>query len=327
MTRSRLLAVLASLALAAAVAFGLHPNAAYAADPVVTGIEVQAPEHVTIGDRFRFVIRLEADRGTVVSLAPGGLPEALSRTSDIETQTRNLSSGRQELTVSFEAAAFVVGDLQLPPLLLRYRNADGATGEIETAATRLVVESVLPESGSLAPRDLKPQAEIGAPGPGALARVLVALAIALLIVVGLIVWRWRRIQARPVVEPALEPAPLGPEDRARRVLDGGSALLAQGEYAAYYSTLASAVRNYLTERYEFPAFALTTTEMQERMVRQGMDRWQARLVAGLLNQCDAVVFAQYRPAPERADADLTAAYEIVEMSRPGEPEREEVVVS
>ena len=47
-------------------------------------------------------------------------------------------------------------------------------------------------------------------------------------------------------------------------------------------------------------------------------------MAGLLNQCDAVVFAQYRPAPDRADADLTAAYEIVEMSRA--VEREEAPV-
>jgi hypothetical protein len=31
-----------------------------------------------------------------------------------------------------------------------------------------------------------------------------------------------------------------------------------------------------------------------------------------------VVYAQYRPAAERADADLTAAYEVVEMSRPVE---------
>ncbi len=59
------------------------------------------------------------------------------------------------------------------------------------------------------------------------------------------------------------------------------------------------------------------------MLKRGLDRWQVRVASGLLEQCDAVVYAQYRPAPERADADLTAAYEIVEMSRP-EPEPEEV---
>jgi hypothetical protein len=41
-------------------------------------------------------------------------------------------------------------------------------------------------------------------------------------------------------------------------------------------------------------------------------------VGGLLEQCDAVVFAGYRPALERAELDLTAAFEVVEMSRPDE---------
>jgi hypothetical protein len=61
----------------------------------------------------------------------------------------------------------------------------------------------------------------------------------------------------------------------------------------------------------------------------GHDRWQVRVAGGLLTQCDAVVYARYRPAAERADADLTAAYEIVEMSRPEERAAapEEVAVS
>ena len=102
------------------------------------------------------------------------------------------------------------------------------------------------------------------------------------------------------------------------MLDKAGAAFAQdADYVAYYSTLANTLREYLTARFGFPAFALTTTEMQDQMVRRGMDRWQARIVGGLLNQCDAVVYARYRPAAERADADLTAAYEIVEMSPAG----------
>ncbi len=130
---------------------------------------------------------------------------------------------------------------------------------------------------------------------------------------------------REVVEP--EPEPLGPEDAARRALDvAGAGFVADGDYEAYYGRLSTTVRNYLTQRFEFPAFALTTLELQARMTSRGMDRWQARLAGGLLDQCDAVVFARYRPAAERADADLTAAYEIVEMSRPA-PDPEGVLAS
>jgi hypothetical protein len=291
---------------------------ASAADPVVTDLEVDASEQLTVGDRFRYVIRVEVDNGTTITVAPAGLPEVLSQTRRIETQTRSLGAGRSELTVALEVAAFLPGPLDLPPIKLRARGPGGATIDIETPPSRVVVGSVLPADGALTPRDLKPQAEIGTSTPAALYAGLVALTIALLLVVALIVWRTRRL-ARPA-PAAVAPEPVvAAEDRARSGLDGAAPLLHRGDYDAYYSTISVTVRSYLTERFEFPAFALTTTELQERMVRSGMDRWQARLVAGLLNQCDAVVFAQYRPAPERADADLTAAYEIVEMSRPAAP--------
>jgi hypothetical protein len=305
--------VIALLIAVGGATWNLHQTEA--ADPVVTDLEVEAPEQLTVGDRFRYVITIEADSGTTVAVAPAGLPEVLSQTRRVETESRGLGGGRSELAVTLEVAAFLPGPLDLPPIKLRARSPGGATVDIETPPSRVVIGSVLPADGTLTPRDLKPQAAIDVGTPAALYAALVALTIALLLVVALVIWRMRRLATPAPVVVAPEPA-VAAEDRARAALDEAAALLRRGEYDAYYSTIAVTVRSYLTERFEFPAFALTTTELQERMVRSGMDRWQARLVGGLLNQCDAVVFAQYRPAPERADADLTAAYEIVEMSRP-----------
>jgi hypothetical protein len=48
------------------------------------------------------------------------------------------------------------------------------------------------------------------------------------------------------------------------------------------------------------------------METSGADRFAARLVGGLLEECDSVVYAGYRPAAERRRADLTMAREIVE---------------
>jgi hypothetical protein len=113
---------------------------------------------------------------------------------------------------------------------------------------------------------------------------------------------------------------MSPEDSARLVLDKtGAAFGADDDFVAYYRSIGVTVRTYLTERHGFPAFALTTRELESEMLRRGLDRWQVRVAGGLLTQCDSVVYAHYRPAHERADADLTAAYEIVEMSRPAEP--------
>ena len=176
-------------------------------------------------------------------------------------------------------------------------------------------------------RDLKPQAELPEPAAfEAWVPVGVGLGLIAVVVIAFVVLHKRSKPREKEAEPEKEAGYEVAEDRARGQLDRAGKVFAQdGDYVAYYTTIANTLREYLTARFGFPAFALTTTEMQEQMVRRGMDRWQARIVGGLLNQCDAVVYARYRPATERADHDLTAAYEIIEMSRPGElePESEE----
>ncbi|MPZ49662.1 MAG: hypothetical protein GEU75_10275 [Dehalococcoidia bacterium] len=305
--------------LLALAAFAIIRGVASAAEPVLTDQRIEGADGLTVGDRFRYVIKVEADSGTTVTLAPGGLPPELSLSEAPAARTLAKGQGRIEVTLTLEVAAFFPGPINLEPLRLSYRGSDGATGVIETRPGVIVVESVLPSSGELTPRDLKPQAEIGAPPPMALYAAAAVLVVVLILVLGLLVWRQRALRRRLVAVPEPVVEALGPEDRARAILDkAGDAFEATGDYVAYYSDIAVTVRNYLTERFGFPAFALTTRELQEEMVRRGVDRWQARLASGLLSQCDAVVYAHYRPAHERADADLTAAYEIVEMSRPEE---------
>jgi hypothetical protein len=321
---------LLTLILATAVLLAASPEA-LAAEPILIDQRIEGADDLTVGDRFRYVVRVEAGQGTTVTLAPGGLPPELSLSSRPAIRTTTIGEGRVRIEIAFDVAAFVPGELNLSPLRLSYREPDGSEGLLETRTGRVVVNSVLPDSGDVEPRDLKPQAQISAPSSSGLYAAVAVLMLALVTVSGLIYWQRRRLR-RAVFVPEPVPETLSPEDRARVLLDqAGGAFEASGDYVPYYSQIAMTVRGYLTERFGFAAFALTTTELQDALGLRGHDRWQARLVSGLLAQCDAVVYAQYRPAAERADADLTAAYEIVEMSRP-EPEtpaaeRERVAVS
>jgi hypothetical protein len=260
---------------------------------------------------------VEADRGTSVTLAADGLAPELSLMQTPTVRSRSLANDRMELTLTLEVAAFLTGDLTIPPIRFNYAESTGATGVLEARQSLLVVNSVLPD-GEVTLKDLKPQAEAGSPPAGSLAPVLILATVALT-VVGLVIWKLRRRQPL-VVEVEPEPDTVVMEDVARAALDkAGREFAASNDYTAYYLAIGMTVRNYLSQRFDFAAFALTTSELQERMVRNGVDRWQARLAGGLLDQCDAVIYAQYRPARERADADLTAAYEIIEMSRPYQP--------
>jgi hypothetical protein len=299
------------------IAFVVTGAMANADAPRVTDLRLQAPADLTVGDRFTYLVVVEADRGTSVDLAANGVPPELSVTRPPEVRTRPLSNGRIEHRLTIEVAAFVPGEFTVDPLMLSYREANGATGVVETRTSLLVVNSVLPESGEVTLRDLKPQMDIPSSGASLL---LPSVAGAILVVaLAVTIWRLRSRRPQPVAAPAVVSDAPSIEDQARAALDQAAAEFeSDADYAAFYLAIAVTVRSYLTQRFGFPAFALTTSELQEAMVGSGVDRWQARIAGNLLAQCDSVIYAHYRPAAERADADLTAAYEIVEMTRSAE---------
>ncbi|MBT7097061.1 hypothetical protein HN937_06775, partial [Candidatus Poribacteria bacterium] len=130
-------------------------------------------------------------------------------------------------------------------------------------------------------------------------------------------WWWRR-RARTIAAPVSAPTGASAEDRARARLDRlqGAALADRAVYQHFYGEISLVTREYLAERYEFNATALTTAELDQAAEDAGIGRWQARLATGLLQRCDAAVYARSRPDPASADHDLTVAYEVVELSRP-----------
>lgn len=315
-------ALVASLLLAMAGVLVLAAPAA-AEEPVITNLDVFLPDRVTVGDRVTYVVTLESDPGIDFSLVEASLPAYVEVVGLPDTATEPVGDGRVRITMTFLLAPFAPGEIEVPPMTLRYFGLEIAGGELQTPATRFTVASVLPAEPAIPPpRDLKPQAVIGAPEAGWVVPALAASAATLALVVVLLYLRTRTLKHRAVSVPAPVLAEEPPEDRARVVLDtAGAGFSLEGDYVEYYSSIGVTVRRYLTERYGFPAFALTTRELEAEMLKRGLDRWQVRVASGLLEQCDSVVYANYRPAAERADADLTAAYEIVEMSRPEiEPE-------
>lgn len=81
-----------------------------------------------------------------------------------------------------------------------------------------------------------------------------------------------------------------------------------------YRIIARSVRRALTEAYLLPVASMTTDELNSRLEPGGVDSWVVRMATDLLSQCDAVVYAGYRPAPERRRGDLTVAGEILRVA-------------
>ncbi|MBX7111260.1 MAG: hypothetical protein K1X87_05360 [Dehalococcoidia bacterium] len=301
----------------AIVLLALLPAVAAAQRPEIVARAAVDRTDVGLGERIRITITAQHPDSVLIDVLP---PEDSSTLRVVEkpppTTTPGKRGGPSVTQFAFVVAAFSLGPQQLPPMRLTWIDDNGVSGEQAVEAPAFTVASTV-APGDTELRPLKPQLSIeGAPVawqlPAAIGGALLVLAIG---VGGGLLARHRRPTAIRVAAP--EPA-LTMEDAARKRLETMAAAhpLAAGDYDAYYGTISGVVRGYLEERFAFRATALTTPELERRMTGQGVERWQARLVGGLLDRCDAAVYAGRRPDPASADHDLTVAFEIIELSRP-----------
>jgi hypothetical protein len=299
-----------------AIAMALAASFAHAQQaPAIVAVRV-TPDTATVGDRLELTIEVDHDDAFTVE-GPGfgedfGKLELIA-IADPRTES---NAGVSRTTFVYTLAPFVTGAVELPPLPVRWRGAAGE-GEISTPAQRITIQSVL-TPGENEPRPLKPQLEIADPAPLPIAPILYVAVFAALTALGYVMVS-RAIGTRPAVSAAAPEIAPTPAEAARASLDALAAADAGGrDLARYYASIAATMRRYLSERYGFPAYAMTRSELQRHMTHDELGRWPARLTENLLEGCDAVQFAGFAPAPERADADLTAAYEIIELTQPGE---------
>jgi hypothetical protein len=282
----------------------------------------------TVGDPVLLTMILHYDKG--VQPLTDGLTDQLAPfevlSADPPDNHQN-ADGSGQFILRFRIAAFRAGALALPAITFPY-NAGGQSGSVHTQPIPFTVDSVIPTGdGATNLRPLKPQLDLPLPAPLALrGTIFAAIAAVGIAVAGFLLWRLRRRPPAPIetVEPRERSLELRAQAELDRIVEEN--YLARGDYRTHYALIAECIRRYLTDRYGFQASALTTSELSERMMESGVGRWRARLVAGLLTECDAVYYAHYLPAPARAEADIQIAYEIVDLALSQQTRPEEALV-
>lgn len=297
--------VFLSAALLAAAALGA--GAAGAQQPPAVEVTVE-PSSARIGDHLRLTVRLVLPNGQQPEFAPGTAGWGAVEPVRLEAP-RQLSSAGGETAWLLEAtvAPFALGDIAFSPTI-----AVTAGPDVQPIVPAPVPLRVLPTLLPDAPLELSPLAPpvaiAGAESPLLRPAIAAGAAFALGLFAALAILLVRRVGRR-----APAPGPAAPPPPAEPALEG--LLLAESaietDPVAAYRALAATVRAELTRRFGIPATALTAAELRARLEASGADRWVARLAGGLLEECDAVVYAGYRPAPERRRADLAMAYELV----------------
>jgi hypothetical protein len=300
MRRAGLALLLVALAALAVVpAFAQEGDSASSATP-----------STRIGDRFLVTLEVETEPGATVEVDP--LAPAWQGVTLVEIQSTEVveEDGRVLHRLRLLMAAFDPGELELTPAVLITR--DGLVTRRELPSFPLTVLTTLPEGTEPVLIDPpQPLAIGGAQSPLLVPAVVAGVALAVM-VMGFAAYRlYRYVASRP-------PRPAPPAAEPERAWEPGELPPVEGLLAdpvRAYRALSATIRESLTSRYGFPARSLTTRELVARMQTEGVDRWQARLVAGLLENCDSVVYAGYYPAPDRRRADHTMAVEILEAMR------------
>ncbi len=310
-------AVVLLLTVAAAGAASTSAQTPGAPMHVTTTVE---PEEPRLGELVHVVVQVAHPADRVVVMTRG-----IERSDTLElisaaAPVNAIDSAGQTTTFSFVVQPFALGAIDPGTVELQALTEDGASEELVAALPVITVPSTIAAGASLRP--LKPQATVaGAPPAWLRPAIYAAIGVLVLAGSGILVRtvRGRRANRAAV---ALVPLPATAEDEARLLLDAMRArdLLAVPDLETFYGQLSSITRGYLEERFDFRATALTRRELERRMAAEGLDRWQTRLVAGLLERCDAAVYARVYPPLASADHDLTVAYEIIELARPQHPE-------
>ena len=267
-------------------------------------------DSVRVGERFRVALVVRHRMAEVVPPDTGAFgPEVTTfgppRAAHEFGGTRE--PGLRVDSFVYEAAAFALDTLVVPPVRVRLAVGAGDTLLLTTAPVALKIRRLVPDDSTAALKPPLPREGFGWPWWPFLvgAGLLAALAAGLL-------YRRRRPRV-PVAPPA---APERPKTAHEILLLRLAALAATPPRAdddprPFFSDLSDAVRGYIADRLNLPARELTSGDIVGRLERfeavgaVGPDT--AVVARALFEAADLVKFADARPEPETADLCIEQA--------------------
>jgi hypothetical protein len=271
-----------------------------------------AATEVTVGQRFTVTVEASGPAGTVWTFPPeAGDDHVVLRAAAVQPPG---GAG-----FVYEAAAFTLGEVRVPPLAARYRLPDGTEGETRSEPIPLTIGTLLPKDESersLADIRGPVKLPLGAWFWGGMA------AVAALVAAAAVLLRRRRRPAAAVAPPAPE---VPPDVEANAALDAlaASPLVAADDLKPFYVALAEIAKRYLERRLGAPVLEMTTAEATAFLREAPAARELAPSVRDLMLAADHVKFARgqsERPTAERHLAAARAMVAVIEARvRPAAP--------
>lgn len=265
-------------------------------------------------------LQSESDTARGLKGAGFALPDQQGESrARLVTADADPASARRQTTLDLPLVPLPSGPgrhaLLLPPLPVSITRA---SGDVVTVCTR--PHTIVVEDPTASVPDARPRPN---PPPRTQREDWVALERALAwgtggllagALVGWIVRRWLR-RPKPVVPP---PPPRPPWEVAFERLDEArhAGLLETQRFAEFFDRVNDAVRQYLGARFEFDGLESTTDEILGALRRQPRFHIPLPEIAGFLQQCDLVKFADLTPTLEECERALTQAERVVRATMP-----------
>ncbi|MGA1867813.1 MAG: LPXTG cell wall anchor domain-containing protein [bacterium] len=271
-------------------------------------VEAQVDKPVAeVGDIIKYKVTINA----IPEISPI-IPEIGSslhglRIINMEAKGPSEIDNRKVWEKSYEMQADIVGSYIIPPVTIKYEDAEGKEYQATTAQLFIEVKSILNAdpnhqvSGDI--KDIHPLEDIET---GYDFYVWVGIIAGILLIVGLVViWRKRKKVEAPVVRPSHEVAA-----EALTALKQAS-FLDEGDFRGYYFRLSEIFREYLESRYRYPAVEKTSEELIPFLEKLSITREFKDSTRSLMKRADMAKFAKFKPDVDIAQKDCLRVEDFV----------------
>ena len=224
-------------------------------------------------------------------------------------------SGKKESDIidgkKFVITSFELGEFTLSPAKIIYIDQSGAEHQVVSNTLYVTVESV--DKGTKAKDDI-----LGVKGVVRLHNLFTSTMFWVFLFLTLGILGARFIYRKRKKLAGLQPEEtLSPHEEAYRNLNRlfDSDLIQNAHYPAYFAGISEILRRYFERRYHFFALESTTEEVVEKIRQLDLDGKTKNLIRNLLEMCDWVKFAKYRPIPQEVILSNQQAKEIVDLTK------------
>ena len=225
------------------------------------------------------------------------------------------TNGLLKQTLTLRIGFYAIGTQVIPAFTYVIKGAKGTLLRQQVAEQKLMVTSVR-QSGDITLADLRAQSNLPL-RPEKYVRDLL-LGLVLLLLLGYLAFRLKnKLDNRPAPAAA-------PPEKPHIVAKGRLADLAnrnlheQGKTKEYAFALSEIVRQYLENRYSFPALERTTAELRDDMAGGIIAKELQQPMGNFLESCDVIKFTDIPPAPDEPTRLMLAAHELIAKTKPAE---------